>query len=133
MCLGFRLRNSWPVMLGSGVRAVPVPATAPGRTGPARSSQSDSWELLGILAPKFSRDTEELAHSVFLADLAHYANPRRTLHVVEDEPDNRILECALTARADAIVTADHALLALRSYRGVHIISLREYWICKILS
>ena len=84
-------------------------------------------ELLGILARKFSRDGEELAHvAVFLSDLAHYVKPRRRLRVVKDEPDNRILECALTGRAAAIVTGDHALLALRNYRSVHIISLREY-------
>lgn len=84
-------------------------------------------ELLGILARKFSRDTEELAHiAVLLSDLAHYVKPRRKLQVVQDEPDNRILECALTGRADAIVTGDHALIALRNYRGVQIISLREY-------
>ena len=84
-------------------------------------------ELLGMLARKFSRDAEEVAHvAVFLTDLAHRVKPRRRLQVVMDEPDNRILECALTGRADAIVTGDHALLALRSYRGVQIISLREY-------
>lgn len=83
--------------------------------------------LLGILARKFSRDAEELAHvAVFLSDLAHYVKPRRRLQVVKDEPDNRILECALAGRADAIVTGDHALLALRNYRGVHIIRLREF-------
>ena len=35
-----------------------------------------------------------------------------------------ILECVLTGRADAIVTGDRVLLALREYRGVRIISLR---------
>ena len=36
-------------------------------------------ELLGILARKFSRDIEELAHgAVFLADLSHCVNPRRS-------------------------------------------------------
>ena len=84
-------------------------------------------ELLVMLARKFSRDAEELAHvAVFLADLAHYVNPRRRLQVVKDEPDNRILECALTGRAEAIVTGDHALLALHKYRGVNIVSLCEY-------
>jgi uncharacterized protein len=84
-------------------------------------------ELLRVLARKFSRDAEELAHTaVFLSDLAHYVKPRRTLQVVKDEPDNRILECALTSRAGAIVTGDHALLALRNFRGVRTISLREY-------
>ena len=84
-------------------------------------------ELLGILARKFSRDAEELAHvAVFLSDLALFVKPRRRLHVVKDEPDNRILECALTGRAEAIVTGDHALLALGEYSSVRIMSLRDY-------
>jgi predicted nucleic acid-binding protein len=45
---------------------------------------------------------------------------------VQDEPDNRILECAIAGRVDAIVTGDRALLKLREYRGVRILSLREY-------
>jgi putative PIN family toxin of toxin-antitoxin system len=84
-------------------------------------------ELLGVLGRKFSRDPEELARAaVFLSDLAITVSPRRRLHLVKDEADNRILECALTGRAEAIVTGDQALLALREYRGVRIISLREY-------
>jgi uncharacterized protein len=84
-------------------------------------------ELLAILARKFSRDAEELAHvAVFLSDLAISVKPRRRLQVVKDEPDNRILECALAGRAEVIVTGDHALLALREYGDVRIISLRDY-------
>ena len=84
-------------------------------------------ELLGVLARKFSRDAEELAHAaVFLSELALIVKPRRRLRVVKDDPDNRILECALTGHADAIVTGDRALLALGVYRGVHVVSLREY-------
>jgi putative PIN family toxin of toxin-antitoxin system len=84
-------------------------------------------ELLGTLARKFSRDAEELAHiAVFLSDLAVFVKPRRRLRVVKDEPDNRILECALAGRAEAIVTGDHALLALREYKSVRLISLRDY-------
>jgi putative PIN family toxin of toxin-antitoxin system len=84
-------------------------------------------ELLGILSRKFSRDAEELAHiAVFLSDLGVFVKPRRRLHVVKDEPDNRILECAIAGRAEAIVTGDHALLSLGEYNGVRIISLRDY-------
>ncbi|MGH8751495.1 MAG: putative toxin-antitoxin system toxin component, PIN family, partial [Burkholderiales bacterium] len=84
-------------------------------------------ELLGVLGRKFSRDAEALAHAaVFLSELALSVKPRRKLHVVKDEPDNRILECALAGRADAIVSGDRELLSLREYRGVHIIRLREY-------
>src|SRR5437762_524583 len=83
-------------------------------------------ELLGILARKFSRDAEELAHvAVFVSDLALFVKPRRRLHVVKDEPDNRILECTLAGRAEAIVTGDHVLLSLGGYSGVRIISLRD--------
>jgi putative toxin-antitoxin system toxin component, PIN family len=84
-------------------------------------------ELLGILARKFSRDGEELSRvAVFMSTLATFVSPRRRLRVVHDEPDNRVLECALTGHAQAIVTGDHALLALEDFRGVRLLSLREY-------
>ena len=84
-------------------------------------------ELLGVLARKFSRDAEELARAaLFLSDLSLAVRPRKRLHVVKDEPDNRVLECAVASRADVIVTGDKNLLELREYRGVRIVSLREY-------
>ena len=84
-------------------------------------------ELLGVLARKFARDAEALSHAaVFLGELGVIVTPRRRLHIVKDDPDNRIIECAVAGRADAIVTGDRALLALGEYKGVRIISLREY-------
>ncbi|MCC6380601.1 MAG: putative toxin-antitoxin system toxin component, PIN family [Burkholderiales bacterium] len=84
-------------------------------------------ELLGILARKFSRDPDELARiAVFLANVAQFVAPRRRLRVVADDPDNRVIECALTGRAHAIVTGDRALLALGAFRGVRLLSLRDY-------
>ena len=84
-------------------------------------------ELLGVLGRKFSKDAEELAHvAVFLSELSLLVRPRQRFRVAADEPDNRILECAVAGRADAIVTGDRELLQLREYRGVRIISLREY-------
>lgn len=84
-------------------------------------------ELLGVLARKFSRDAEELAHvAVFLSELSIVVKPRRKLAVLADEPDNRILECALSGRADAIVTGDKALLELIAYRKARMLSLRAY-------
>ncbi|MCE2999840.1 MAG: putative toxin-antitoxin system toxin component, PIN family [Betaproteobacteria bacterium] len=84
-------------------------------------------ELLDVLSRKFSRDAEELAHvAVFLADLGTLVRPRQRLAVVADEPDNRILECAVAGNAGVIVTGDKALLALRRYQGIQIVSLRDY-------
>ena len=84
-------------------------------------------ELLSVLARKFSRDREELARVAnFLADLGEIVEGAEPISVLEDEPDNRILECALAAKAQLIVTGDRAMLALGEYQGVRIISLRAY-------
>ena len=84
-------------------------------------------ELLGVLARKFSRDGEELARiAVFLSDLATTLQPRQTLRVMKDDPDNRILECAVAGRADCIVTGDRVLLELREFHGVRVVSLSDY-------
>ena len=52
--------------------------------------------------------------------------PRPTLYVLTDEPDNRILECAIAAEAHWIVTGDRHLLALRQHTGSTIISLVDF-------
>ncbi len=84
-------------------------------------------ELLRILASKFARDAEELSHvAVFLSDLATIVKPRRKVSVLDDEPDNRIPECAVTGGANAVVTGDKAILALKSFRKVKLLSLRAY-------
>ncbi len=84
-------------------------------------------ELLGVLARKFARDGEELARiAIFLSDLAVTVRPRTRLRVVADDPDNRILECAVAGRADAIVTGDRTLLALGTYRRVRLLTLAGY-------
>ncbi len=84
-------------------------------------------ELLGVLARKFARDAEDLAHvAVFLGELATTVRPARRLRILKDAPDNRILECAVAGRAQAIVTGDHEMLALKQYSGTQILSLREY-------
>ena len=84
-------------------------------------------ELLTVLSGKFSRDQEELAHvGVYLAEIGELAEPKQKVKVLEDEADNRILECARAGHADVIVTGDRAMLALGEYQGIKIVSLREY-------
>ena len=84
-------------------------------------------ELLTTLSRKFSRDREELAHvAVFLAEIGERVEPNQKVTMLKDEPDNRILECALAGRADAIVTGDRAMLVLGEYKGIKIMTLKEY-------
>ena len=64
--------------------------------------------------------------ALFLAEIATVVAPRRRLRSAMDEPDNRILECAVAGRAHAIVTGDKALLALRQFRETRLLTLRTY-------
>ncbi len=90
-------------------------------------SRSIIDETLRVLANKFSRSREELARvAVFLAELAELVRPRIRISVLSDDPDNRILECAVTGKASCVVTGDRAMLQLGAYRGIQIVSLRDY-------
>jgi hypothetical protein len=52
---------------------------------------------------------------------------RRRLPVVRRDPDDdKLLECAVGDRAECLVTGDRDLLALGSYRGVQILSVRVF-------
>lgn len=84
-------------------------------------------ELLFVLGRKFAHDGEALARvAVFLSDLAEFVEPEETLAVLADEPDNRILECAVAAGARVIVTGDKAMLSQGEHDGIRVISLRNY-------
>ncbi|MBP1698937.1 MAG: hypothetical protein H6Q41_4125 [Deltaproteobacteria bacterium] len=84
-------------------------------------------EILSVLSRKFGRDSEALSRvAVFLSDLATIVNPAKRIHVLEDEADNRVIECAVSGRADAIVTGDKEMLDLKEYLRIRIISLKEY-------
>lgn len=84
-------------------------------------------EVLRILAEKFSRDKEELSRvAVLLGDIAEVVRPKRSIHVLADEPDNRILECAVSGRADRIVTGDKGMLALGAFQGIPVVPLASY-------
>jgi putative PIN family toxin of toxin-antitoxin system len=83
-------------------------------------------ETLAVLSQKFGKDKEELARvAVFLADIAQLIEPKRKVHILSDEPDNRILEGALEGKASAIVTGDRAILKLERYEGIQIV--RNTW------
>jgi putative PIN family toxin of toxin-antitoxin system len=84
-------------------------------------------EVLTVLARKFSRDAEALSRvAVNLAGMGEIARPVHKLKVLNDESDNRILECAMAGNADAIVTGDKSMLMLKEYRHIRVISLGEF-------
>lgn len=60
-----------------------------------------------------------------ILDKATSVEPEVELRVLEDEPDNRILECAMAAGTAAIVTGDRHLLDLKSYEGVGMMTIAD--------
>ena len=84
-------------------------------------------ELLGVLARKFARDREELARiALFLSEVGRQVRPKRRLSVLTDDADNRVLECGLAARVDAVVTGDQRMLKLDRYGEFRIITVRQF-------
>ncbi len=63
-----------------------------------------------------------------IADNSKLVDPEAKLHIVtEDEEDNKILECALAAKAEFIVSGDRHLLALGKFRNTRILKPREFF------
>jgi putative PIN family toxin of toxin-antitoxin system len=84
-------------------------------------------ELLSKLAePTFGFSQADLGDAEGgIREIAAVVEPELRISAVEDEPDNRILECAVAARASAIVTGDRHLLALKSYQGIGIMTVSD--------
>jgi uncharacterized protein len=80
-----------------------------------------------VLASKFSRDREELSRvAVLLGEMGEIVEPTARLDVFQDDTDNRILECAVEGKAEAIVTGDKAMLAIGEYEGIRLITVADY-------
>jgi putative PIN family toxin of toxin-antitoxin system len=74
-------------------------------------------------------DNDEYKHQ--LNDLFTQINwvvNRRQVHVVQDEEDNKILESAVEAGAEYLVTSDNDLLKIKEYQNVEIVNPAEFWV-----
>jgi putative PIN family toxin of toxin-antitoxin system len=61
-----------------------------------------------------------------LSELGELVKPTPKISIFKDDPDNRILECAIHGEADALVTGDKEMLRLKEYSGIKMISLKKY-------
>ncbi|MDD5621849.1 MAG: putative toxin-antitoxin system toxin component, PIN family [Actinomycetota bacterium] len=52
------------------------------------------------------------------------------IEIIKDDPDdNKFIECAVTNRADYIISGDNHLLNLRECRNIKILSPKEFLNC----
>ncbi len=87
-------------------------------------------ETLRVLRNKFHRTSDEVKEiDKQLRVVGRIVTPTESITVVDADPsDDRILECAVAADAQAIVSGDKHLLALGSFRGIRIQRIGEFLI-----
>lgn len=86
-------------------------------------------ELRRVLERKFKRPSEKIDPLIrLISEASLLVYPTERVCIIKDhEADNRVVECALTAKADFLVTGDEAhLLRLKSVQGIPIIEPSEF-------
>ncbi len=100
----------------------------------ARQGRFDLYTSVAILTEtarklreKFDQSAEGVTEALKLVSrISEVLKPRTKVTALEDDPDNRILECALEARADLVVTGDRHLLKLKKFHDIPIIRLADF-------
>jgi putative PIN family toxin of toxin-antitoxin system len=90
-------------------------------------------ELEGVLKrEKFCKRLEGKEYTVDktvsrIVLIATLIKPTHKINVIkEDSEDNRVLECAVSAKVDVIISGDSHLLDLKDYSGIDIITASEF-------
>jgi putative PIN family toxin of toxin-antitoxin system len=63
---------------------------------------------------------------IYLRSLTDRVDPQEQVDDCSDPDDNHVLECALQAQAEVIVTGDGHLLELNPYRGIKILKPKDF-------
>ena len=82
-----------------------------------------------LFRPRFDEYISVKERELFLAQLeqaAEFVPIIQRVRECRDPKDDQILDVALNGRADVIVTGDEDLLALHPWRGIAIVTPREY-------
>ena len=84
-------------------------------------------ELRTVLRAKFAVDPVELPLLAQLNEESEIVTPAELRGgVCRDEDDDVVLATALAGKADVIVTGDEDLLVLKKFRGIEILSPRQF-------
>lgn len=86
-------------------------------------------EVEGVLSGKKFRYPLQAVHEIrnAIEELGENVVPdKRIDRIIKDPDDNRILECALAANADFIISGDNHLLELKVFKGIQIINPADF-------
>jgi len=84
-------------------------------------------EVIGVLRDRFGWDGYRLrAERERISSITKLVTPSQTLDVIHwDPPDNRILECAIEAGSELIVSEDKDLLRLKEHGNSRIMCVAD--------
>jgi predicted nucleic acid-binding protein len=84
--------------------------------------------MADVLARKFHASPDEIAAArAIVKETARTVTPAVKLEAVKDDPDDdKIVECAVTAGSDYIVTGDRHLLKLKQYDSIRISKVADF-------
>ena len=92
-----------------------------------------SSDILGEIKEVLERDkfgfSPDITRQIIIEieSLSEFITPTKKHSVVKrDSSDNIIIDCAIEANADYIITGDDDLLSLREYNKIKIISARDF-------
>ncbi len=87
-------------------------------------------ELVFVLQkPKLSKWLSTFDSGLLVSAIkarARLVKPSHKINICRDSKDNIVLECAVEAKADVIVTGDRDLIVLSPFNGIKIISPRMF-------
>ena len=84
-------------------------------------------EMADVLTRKFGASPQQVREAVAVVKAtARTVTPTVELDVVKEDPsDNRVIECAVSAGSDYIVTGDKDLLRLKQYDAIRVVTPAE--------
>jgi putative PIN family toxin of toxin-antitoxin system len=102
---------------------------------------ASSGVVINFLSPEILRETEDVLHRpkfglhpeqaieiiALLKDTFEIVIPYLKVQVIQSDPDdNHVIETALTARAEFIISGDKHLLELKEWEGIQIVSPAKF-------
>jgi uncharacterized protein len=115
---------------GLNFRGKPFELLTLARAGQIELAMSDAimTEIKRVLSLKFKWPDEDIvAVEKQIKSFTRHVDPQQPVDLVTEDPtDNRILECALAARSDALVTGDKHLLKFAEFGSTRILSVADF-------
>lgn len=85
-------------------------------------------EIERILREKIGHTDEQAQHELLdIKSITKFTSLKVTIDVVDDDSDNRILECAAQEKVDYLISGDtRHLQPLKEYKGIKIVSPADF-------